>query len=135
MVQWVCLKAWGPIQRSNIKNVWLTCERISKAFGFFYLFPYFFQVFFFIFFFPFPIHNGYFFHLRLHHNHFVYSVFLFGMATDLRIFCKYKSLFTHENWHFNLSLFTPPSYSTPFHAFRKVKNPLLLATTLWGSQN
>lgn len=36
-VQWVCLEASGSIQRSNIKNVWLTCERIRLTFGLFSL--------------------------------------------------------------------------------------------------
>ncbi len=34
-LQWVCLKAWGPIWGFNIKNVWLTCERIGFIFGLF----------------------------------------------------------------------------------------------------
>ncbi len=32
ITQWMCLKAWGSIWRSNIKNVWLACERIRLTF-------------------------------------------------------------------------------------------------------
>jgi hypothetical protein len=59
--------------------------------------------------------------------------FLFEMGTGLKIFCKSKSFSTCENWHFNSSLSTSPSNSTPFHAFQKVRNVFLLATTLWRS--
>jgi hypothetical protein len=39
-VQWMCLKAWGPIWGFNIKIVWLTCERIRLilVFSLFFLF-------------------------------------------------------------------------------------------------
>jgi hypothetical protein len=36
-VWWVCSKPCGPIQRSSIENVWLTCERIGLTFDFFFL--------------------------------------------------------------------------------------------------
>ncbi len=39
-VQWVCLKAWGSIWGFNIKNVWLTCERIRLTFVFFVFFQF-----------------------------------------------------------------------------------------------
>jgi hypothetical protein len=38
-VQWVSLKTWGPIWGSNIKNVWLTCERIRLTFVVFVIYP------------------------------------------------------------------------------------------------
>jgi hypothetical protein len=38
MAQWVCLKVWGPIQGSNIKNVLLTCDKIKLTIGFFFFF-------------------------------------------------------------------------------------------------
>jgi hypothetical protein len=44
-VKWVCLQFWGPIWGFNIKNVWLTSERIRwtfhlvfSSFSFIYLF-------------------------------------------------------------------------------------------------
>ncbi len=40
------LKAWGPIQGSNIKNVWLTCKRIRLTSGLFSLLLLFFHDFF-----------------------------------------------------------------------------------------
>jgi len=43
-LQWVCLKAWGPIWELNIKNVRLTYERIRLIF-FFCLFFSFFMIF------------------------------------------------------------------------------------------
>jgi len=36
-VQWLCLKAWGPIWGSNIKNVWLIRERIRLILVFFFM--------------------------------------------------------------------------------------------------
>jgi hypothetical protein len=41
-VQWMCLKAWGPIWGSNIKKIWLTYERIRLNLLFF--FPWFFLI-------------------------------------------------------------------------------------------
>jgi hypothetical protein len=34
-LQWVCIKAWVKFEVPNIKNVWLTCERIKLIFGLF----------------------------------------------------------------------------------------------------
>jgi hypothetical protein len=48
-VQWVCLKAWGPIWGSNIKFLRLTCERIRLTFGFFSLLLFFHGFFYFLF--------------------------------------------------------------------------------------
>jgi len=45
-VPWVCRKAWGPIQGSNIKNVCLTCGKIRLTFGLFSFFSSFFYGFF-----------------------------------------------------------------------------------------
>ncbi len=42
MVPWVCLKDWGPIQGSNIKNMWLTCEKFELTFRLFLFFLWFF---------------------------------------------------------------------------------------------
>jgi hypothetical protein len=55
------------------------------------------------------------------------------MGTSLKISYKSKSPSTCENWCFNLPLSAPPFDSLPFHAFGKVENTFLLATTLWGS--
>ncbi len=55
----MCLKVWSSIQRSNIKNVWLTCERIRLTFGLFSLLPFFHGLFYFLCFFLILItHNG-----------------------------------------------------------------------------
>jgi len=43
-VQWVCLKSWGSIQLSNIKNVCLTYERIKLIFSLFSFSLFFFMV-------------------------------------------------------------------------------------------
>ncbi len=43
-----CLKVWGSIPRSNIKKLWLTCEKIRLTFGLFF-FSWFFLSFVFIF--------------------------------------------------------------------------------------
>jgi hypothetical protein len=42
--RWVCLKVWGPIWGSNIKNMWLICERIRLTFDFFSFFHGFFNL-------------------------------------------------------------------------------------------
>jgi hypothetical protein len=81
------------------------------------------------------IHNGislYFFHLFSYFTivGFFLGVFLFGMQTSLRIPYKSTSPSIQENWHFNPSLFAPPSNSITFRALGKVENAFLLATTL-----
>jgi hypothetical protein len=47
--QWACLKGRGLIWGFNIKNVWLTCERIKLIFGLFSLFLPFFHGFYLLF--------------------------------------------------------------------------------------
>ncbi len=127
MVQWVCLKAWVsrvPIQGSKIKHCVIDMgRRLRLTFGlsFFFMvfFSYYTQWTFFLRFF-------FFFFITIF---FFVVFFLFGMGISLGIFCKSKTSSTCENSHFNLSLFTPSSNSTPFHALQKVKTALL-ATTL-----
>ncbi len=139
MIQWACLRTMGPIQGSNIKNVWLTCERIVLTVGLFFLFLPFFHDFFFFFFFFYSYYTQWIFFLTFSPFSFITTTFflgalLFEMEINLKLFYKSKSPSHYENWHFNPSLFAASFNSTPFHTLGKAKNALL-TTTLWRFTN
>ncbi len=124
MIQWVCLRTLGPIQGSNIENVWLTCERIVLTVGLFFFYSYYTQWIFFLTFSLFSFITTTFF----------LGALLFEMEINLKLFYKSKSPSPYENWHFNPSLFAPSFNSTPFHTLGKAKNALL-TITLWRFTN
>ncbi len=108
-VQWLCLRAWGPIQGSNIKNVWLACEKIMLTFG---------KKKFFLIFHGFKKISSYFLFLvhtmderrhKIPQSIFLNFLLFFGMGTGFGIYSKFKSPSTCEIWHFNALFFSQPS--------------------------
>ncbi len=115
-VQLVCLKAWGSIWGSDIKNVCLVCERKKITFDYFHGF------FNFLYFWFFKFLSRTMDERRHKISQLSSSLVLFlRKRTSLGISCKLKSPSSCENWCFNFSFSARLSIHFHFVHLKKLR--------------